>query len=58
MAPEDSRPWSHYHVPEAKIHHKSVGLTGGHHDLFMIDRIRKHFGPVRPGSSREFNRAE
>lgn len=24
-------------MPDAKFHHKSVGLTGGHHDLFMID---------------------
>jgi hypothetical protein len=30
-----------YHVPIMAIHHKSVGLTGGHHDLFMIDRILK-----------------
>jgi hypothetical protein len=34
-------------VPDAEIHHKSVGLTGGHHDLFMIDRILEIFNPVR-----------
>jgi hypothetical protein len=28
-----------YHASKAENHHKSVGLTGGHHGLFMIDRI-------------------
>jgi hypothetical protein len=36
-----------YHVAKAEIHHKSVGLTGGHHDLFMIDAIPKIFNPAR-----------
>jgi hypothetical protein len=26
-----------YHAGPAKFHHKSVGLTGGQYDLFMID---------------------
>jgi hypothetical protein len=29
-------------VPAAAIHHKSVGFTGGHHGLSMVDRIYKH----------------
>jgi hypothetical protein len=41
-------------------HHKSVGLTGGHHDLFMIDHILKAIqpGPQDRRRSGEFNRAE
>jgi hypothetical protein len=54
-----------YHVPFTAIHHKSVGLQGGHRDLFMIDAIG-NIGPVRMTgeeakvrkSSGEFNRAE
>jgi hypothetical protein len=38
MVLQESSP-SHkgYHVTKAAIHHKSVGFTGGQHDLFMID---------------------
>lgn len=32
-----------YHAPKAENHYKSVGLTGGHHDLFMIDRILEKY---------------
>jgi hypothetical protein len=37
-----------------------VGLTGGHQDLFMIDRILKTFSLVQMAGGRigEFNRAE
>jgi hypothetical protein len=28
-----------YHVAEAEIHHKSVGLNGGQRDLFMLDAV-------------------
>jgi hypothetical protein len=52
----------------AAIHHKSVGLRGGHRDLFMIDALR-NICPVRMTGdeaesskaqkrSGEFNRAE
>ena len=35
-------------MPDAKFHHKSVGLTGGQHDLFMINRpLRESFVPAR-----------
>ena len=38
---------------KAAIHHKSVGLTGGHHDLFMIDSHRNtSIRSVRDRSSR------
>jgi hypothetical protein len=48
-----------YHAPIAVIHHKSVGLRGGHQRLFMIDRIHKHLAsPDFSGRSGEFNRAE
>jgi hypothetical protein len=32
-----------YHAPKAENHHETVGLTGGHHDLFMIDRILEKY---------------
>jgi hypothetical protein len=37
----------------AGFHHKSVGLTGGQHALFMIDRVdQKHSArPEPPGAS-------
>ena len=31
---------------DVQFHHKSVGLTGGHHELFMIDRIAGEYGPA------------
>jgi hypothetical protein len=37
-----------YHAAKAEIHHKSVGLMGGQHDLFMIDR---NFENIRSGSN-------
>ena len=39
----------------AKFHHKSVGLTGGQHDLFMIDRIWKTFHPAANRRDRSEN---
>jgi hypothetical protein len=49
-----------YHVKKPAIHHKSVGFTGGQHDLFMIDRIYETFSLARAtgGLVGEFNRAE
>jgi hypothetical protein len=54
MVLEKQRPISRsYHVPKSEIHHKSVGLTGGHQDLFMIDTSSLTFGPVwTTGASR------
>ena len=38
----------------AKFHHKSVGLTGGQRDLFMVDRsLRKTFSPARIAGASE-----
>jgi hypothetical protein len=34
-------------VPGAAIHHKSVGLTSGHHDLFVLDRSAEMPDPAR-----------
>jgi hypothetical protein len=36
-----------YHVGEAEIHHKSVGLNGGQRDLFMIDAVPQIINPAR-----------
>jgi hypothetical protein len=50
-----------YHASKAENHHKSVGLTGGHPDLFMIDRrLEKQLAlsPKRQGWSETTNRAE
>src|SRR5471032_1223044 len=49
---------SGYHVPPAAIHHKSVGLRGGHRDLFMIDALR-NICPVRmAGDEAESSKAQ
>jgi hypothetical protein len=38
----------------AKFHHKSVGLTGGQHDLFMIrSHLRTTIGPARVAGASE-----
>ena len=37
-----------YHASKSANHHKSVGLTYGQHDLFMIDRLgEKHIASTR-----------
>src|SRR5258708_8690189 len=39
-----------YHAQKAVIHHKSVGLTGGHRDPIMLDGLRKDSpGPLNRG---------
>ena len=50
-----------YHASKSENYHKSTGLTGGHRDLSMVDRIPEmHIAPaVIVGDwSETFNRAE
>jgi hypothetical protein len=44
-------------APKPAIHHKSVGLTGGQCNLFVIDKIQI-IHPVRATGQSEFHRAE